>query len=198
MLDKWADPVEVGDAEMAALRLLLKNTDLETRNIRMTFDANRDRWDPTIFHRRWTSKAEGSRSAPRGVGSSAGDTIPRDGWGTARWYPGHEFLTLLRSHRHIDRAFILFSQLSVANSARYVGPARVRTILQPGRVGDTGGAEQSTRRAIDDWYERFPDCTISLFEKDASIQLKELKVYHGVYAEGEYIPFTDAELFALY
>jgi hypothetical protein len=28
--------------------------------------------------------------------------------------------------------------------------------------------------------------------------LKEFNVYHGVYEEGEYIPFTDAEPFALY
>jgi hypothetical protein len=31
-----------------------------------------------------------------------------------------------------------------------------------------------------------------LFGKDASVQLKELKVFYGVYEEGEYIPFTDA------
>jgi hypothetical protein len=34
--------------------------------------------------------------------------------------------------------------------------------------------------------------------RGASVELKDLKVYHGVYAEGEYIPFTDAEPFALY
>jgi hypothetical protein len=36
-----------------------------------------------------------------------------------------------------------------------------------------------------------------LFVSTASVQLKDLKVYHGVYEEGEYIPFTDAEPFAL-
>ena len=38
----------------------------------------------------------------------------------------------------------------------------------------------------------------SLFGKDSAVQLKDLKVYHGVYEEGEYVPFTDAEPFALY
>ena len=46
---------------------------------------------------------------------------------------------------------------------------------------------------------RYPDGTNSLFGKNKSqVQLKDLKVYHGVYEEGEYIPFTDAEPFALY
>jgi hypothetical protein len=35
-------------------------------------------------------------------------------------------------------------------------------------------------------------------ERGGSVELKDLKVYHGVYEEGEYIPFTDAEPFALY
>ncbi len=54
------------------------------------------------------------------------------------------------------------------------------------------------RSKLGSYYERLPDGTSSLFGKDSSVQLKELKVYHGVYAEGEYIPFTDAEPFALY
>ena len=54
------------------------------------------------------------------------------------------------------------------------------------------------RSKLGSYYERLPDGTNSLFGKDAAVQLKDLKVYHGVYAEGEYIPFTDAEPFALY
>jgi len=48
------------------------------------------------------------------------------------------------------------------------------------------------------YYERLPDGTNSLFGKDSSVQLRDLRVYNGVYEEGEYIPFTDAEPFALY
>ena len=55
------------------------------------------------------------------------------------------------------------------------------------------------RSKLGSYYERFADGTNTLFgEKGLSVQLKDLKVYHGVYAEGEYIPFTDAEPFALY
>ena len=55
------------------------------------------------------------------------------------------------------------------------------------------------RSKLGSYYERFADGTNTLFgERGSSVQLKDLKVYHGVYAEGEYIPFTDAEPFALY
>ena len=48
------------------------------------------------------------------------------------------------------------------------------------------------RSKLGSYYERLPDGTNSLFGKDATVQLRDLKVYHGVYEEGEYIPFTDA------
>lgn len=54
------------------------------------------------------------------------------------------------------------------------------------------------RSKLGSYYDRLPDGGNSLFGKDSSVQLKELKVYHGVYAEDEYRPFTDAEPFALY
>jgi len=54
------------------------------------------------------------------------------------------------------------------------------------------------RSKLGSYYERFEDGTNTLFGKAASVQLRDLKVYHGVYADGEYIPFTDAEPFALY
>ena len=59
------------------------------------------------------------------------------------------------------------------------------------------GNPRQARSKLGSYYERFPDGGNSLFGKDASVQLKELKVYQGVYEEGEYIPFTDAEPFAL-
>jgi hypothetical protein len=55
------------------------------------------------------------------------------------------------------------------------------------------------RSKLGSYYERFPDGGNTLFGKrGASVQLKDFKVYHGVYEDGEYIPFTDAEPFALY
>jgi len=60
------------------------------------------------------------------------------------------------------------------------------------------GNPRLARSKLGSYYERLPDGTNSLFGKDANVQLRDLKVYHGLYEEGEYIPFTDAEPFALY
>jgi hypothetical protein len=52
VLDEWADPVATDDKEMAKLRPLLKNTNLETRAVKLTYSANRDGWNPDAFHRK--------------------------------------------------------------------------------------------------------------------------------------------------
>lgn len=46
------EPVATDDKIMAQLRPLLKNTNLESRGLRLTYDANRDGWDPYKFHRK--------------------------------------------------------------------------------------------------------------------------------------------------
>lgn len=43
-------PVASDDKEMAELRTLLKNTNLEERGIKLTYDAGRNGWDPLKFH----------------------------------------------------------------------------------------------------------------------------------------------------
>ena len=48
--DEWAEPLEGDDAEMAKIRPFLKNTNLERRGMKLTYDANRDGWDPISFH----------------------------------------------------------------------------------------------------------------------------------------------------
>lgn len=48
--DEWADPVESDDKEMQIIRPFLKNTNLEKRGLKLTYDANRDGWNPIVFH----------------------------------------------------------------------------------------------------------------------------------------------------
>ena len=60
------------------------------------------------------------------------------------------------------------------------------------------GNPRLARSKLGSYYERMQDGGKSLFGKDSSVQLSSLKVYHGVYEEGEFVPFTDAEPFALY
>lgn len=52
VLDEWAEPVASDNAEMAALRPLLKNTNLEFRDLKLTYSANRDGWNANSFHKK--------------------------------------------------------------------------------------------------------------------------------------------------
>ena len=47
---EWAEPVRTDDIEMADIRPLMKNTNLETRSLKLAYDANRDGWNPNTFH----------------------------------------------------------------------------------------------------------------------------------------------------
>lgn len=49
--DEWADAVESDDKDMQTFRPFLKNTNLEERAVKLSYDANHDGWDPIIFHR---------------------------------------------------------------------------------------------------------------------------------------------------
>jgi hypothetical protein len=62
VVDEWADPVESDDTEMAALRPMLKNTNLEFRGLRLTYSANRDGWNAAAFHEKVDRQGGGMRS----------------------------------------------------------------------------------------------------------------------------------------
>ncbi len=59
-VDEWADPVETDNAEMASLRPLLKNTNLEFRSLRLTYSANRDGWNAEAFHKKVDRQGAGT------------------------------------------------------------------------------------------------------------------------------------------
>lgn len=49
-LDEFADPVETDTEEMAVFRSLLARTQLEHRELRLVYDAEKDGWSATAFH----------------------------------------------------------------------------------------------------------------------------------------------------
>ena len=52
VIDEWAEPLATDDKDMAVLRPMLKNTNLETRSLKLTYSANRDGWNPVAFHKK--------------------------------------------------------------------------------------------------------------------------------------------------
>lgn len=200
VLDEWADPVESDDREMALLRPLLKNTNLETRGLRLTYDANRDGWDPVKFHEKVDKQGGAIVFCTTRAGIQCGGYNPKGwvGYGEARGSIA-AFLYILGGKYAAPGAPAIklrkvggpgLAQMDLPESGPSFSPdALVIPLGKDGRVA---------RSKLGSYYERLPDGTNSLFGKDSSVQLRDLKVYHGVYEEGEYIPFTDAEPFALY
>lgn len=65
-------------------------------------------------------------------------------------------------------------------------------------LGFTGKNPTLVSSKLGSYYERMPDGINTLLpEGQRTDELTSLLVYTGVYEEGEYIPFTDADPFAL-
>ncbi|CAN0027311.1 unnamed protein product, partial [Heterosigma akashiwo] len=48
---EFADPVPGDSKDMAVFRPLLKQTELESRKLKLVYDANKNGWNPTAFHK---------------------------------------------------------------------------------------------------------------------------------------------------
>lgn len=49
-VDEWAEPLEGDSPEVAKLRPLLKNTNMEFRGLTLSYDANKNGWNAEKFH----------------------------------------------------------------------------------------------------------------------------------------------------
>lgn len=199
VLDEWAEPVASDDKDMAVLRPLLKNTNLESRGLKLTYSANRDGWNPVSFHKKVDKLGGGLVVCTTTDGLVCGGYNPKGwvGYGEARGSIAAFLFVFKRGTTELP-----------SKLRKVGGPSLAQQDLP--EIGPSFGADslvipldkanpKVARSKLGSYYERFPDGGNTLFGKrGSSVQLKDFKVYHGVYAEGEYIPFTDAEPFALY
>jgi len=197
VLDEWADPVETDDATMALLRPLLKNTNLEKRALTLIYDANKDGWDPAKFHAKVDKQGGSIVLCTTKSGLKCGGYNPKGwvGYGEARGSIA-AFLFRLDGKGSPGTKLLKvggpsMAQMDLPESGPSFSPdALVIPMLKSN--------PRLARSKLGSYYDRLPDGGNSLFGKDSNVQLKDMKVYHGVYAEDEYRPFTDAEPFALY
>ena len=193
---EWADPVASDSKDMAKVRPLLKNTNLETRALKLTYDANRNGWNANSFHKAVDKLGGGLVVCTTTDGLVCGGYNPKGwvGYGEARG--------------SIAAFLFVFNPNGTATKLRKVGGPSLAQQDLP-ELGPSFGADslvipflqdnpKMARSKLGSYYERFDDGTNTLFRTRASVQLRDLKVYHGVYGKDEYIPFTDAEPFALY
>lgn len=195
-VDEWADPFPSDAPDVAALRPLLKNTNLEFRGLRKTYQASKDGWSAEAFHRAVDRQGGGLVVVQSRMGIVAGGYNPKGwvGYGEAR---GSIAAFVFR--KNLNGSFTKLRKVGGAGMAQVDNPENGPSFGADSLVIPLSRDNPKLARSkLGSYYERFPDGTNSLFGKDAAVQLSELTVYHGVYEEGEYIPFTDAEPFALY
>lgn len=195
-IDTWADPLEGDDKDVALLRPLLKNTNLERRKLKLVYDANRNGWKPTSFHNAVDKKGPSLVVLTTTSGQVVGGYNPKG------WVSYGEARGSIAAFLFVRKPDGTYTKL------RKVGGPSLAQLDYP-ESGPMFGADslilplsqdnpKLARSKLGSYFERFADGTNSVFGKQASVQLKDFKVYQGVYAPGEFIPFTDAEPFALY
>jgi hypothetical protein len=196
-IDEWAEPLDTDDKEVAKLRPLLKNTNLEERPLKLVYNANRNGWNANAFHVAVDKKGPSLVVCTTTAGLVCGGYNPK-GW-----------VSYGEARGSIAAFWFCFNPDGTATKLRKVGGASLAQIDEP-ESGPKFGADsliipldkknpKLARSKLGSYYERFrEDANNSLFRKASNAQLKEFKVYQGVYGPDEYIPFTDAEPFALY
>jgi len=203
VVDEWASPVSSDDEEMATIRPFLKCTNLEQRDLIRTYDAEVDGWDATSFHRAVDRKGGGIVLCVTEGGLVCGGYNPKGwvGYGEAR---GSLAAFLFR----IGGPYLV-SPEAPGTKLKKVGGASFAQVDEPEKgpsfgadslVISLGGSEpRRARSKLGSYYERYANGVNSLFGKDIgnAVILRSLKVYQGAYDDGEFIPHTEAEPFAL-
>ncbi|KAK1860944.1 hypothetical protein I4F81_003530 [Pyropia yezoensis] len=178
-LTETAPPVDGDDAEVATFRPLLARTQLAARPLRLVYDAAADGWTATAFHAR----------VDRGGAIAAflftwpdGDTAGRP-----------------VKLRKVGRGAM--AVIDKPEDGPTFGADAFVVPLQPPRAAwAPGERDRLARSKLGSYYERLPNGRNHLFaptESGSGVTLEALRVYQGVYAEGEEIPFSDALPFSL-
>lgn len=199
-VSEWADPVVGDDKDVAILRPLLKNTNLEFRALRLAYSANRDGWNAPAFH------AKVDKQGPSlVVATTSGDNLVVGGYNPKGWVSygearGSIAAFLFVKNRRSGDAWTKLRKVGGPSLAQLDYPESGPSFGADSLVIPLAGSDpRRARSKLGSYYERFEDGTNSLFGPGrASATLSDLKVYQGVYGPDEYIPFTDAEPFALY
>jgi len=185
-------------SDAALLRQLLAKTNLETRELTLAYDANRDGWDAKAFHKKVDKKGPAvvlCRSVDGGVFGGYNPT----GWVNYGEYRGSiaAFLYVFPNGDVTQRPVKLakisgagLAQIDDGQGPRF-GSEGLTVLLERSRP-------KQVRCKLGLYYERLPDGGKSFLPGGAAeAVLNELKVFVGVYAPGEKVPYDDAMPFSL-
>jgi len=198
---EFADPVPGDSKDAALLRPFLKNTNLERRALVLAYNANRDGWSAAAFHKAVDKKGSSLVVCVTNSGLICGGYNPKGwvGYGEARGSIAAFLFILGGKYTAGGAPGIKLQKVGGPALAQMDMPESGPSFVADSLVIPLGvDNPRLARSKLGSYYERLPDGGNALFGKDSSVTLKDLKVYQGVYGKDEYIPFTDAEPFALY
>ena len=75
-VDEWAEPLEGDSPDVAKLRPLLKNTNMEFRGLTLSYDANKNGWNALKFHQACDRKGGALVVATTQTGQVCGYVMP--------------------------------------------------------------------------------------------------------------------------
>lgn len=183
-------PGDTGDAALA--RPLLKNTQLESRPLKVVYNANNlGGWNTGSFHKAVDGKGAAIVLC-KARGAWFGGYNPK-GWSSTG------------GARPSVAAFLFYQNPSgTFQKLRKVGGGGLACAKDDPNTGIWLGADgliipfnegkaRTATSKLGTYFERGPDQLSSLFPS-GSVELSELKVLVGVYAKGEEIPYSGAVL----
>ncbi|PXF41436.1 hypothetical protein BWQ96_08817 [Gracilariopsis chorda] len=207
-LDEFAELLPEDVDEVRLFRPLLARTQLQKRPLQLLYDANRDGWSSEAFHERLNRKGASVVFA-RSQKAVFGGYNPKGfvGYGESRgskaaflftWPDGDTSKPAMKMRKVGGAALAVVDE---PDTGPKFGADSFVIPLRPPRVDRE--EDQSDRIAyskLGSYYERRPDghnCLFGENESGKGTVLTELKIFAGVYEEGEEIPFNDALPFSL-
>lgn len=175
------------------VRPLLKNTQLETRQLRLAYNAAMQGWNTKAFHKAIDGKGACVVLAKaKGVPGYIGGYNPK-GWSG------------LGGARPSVAAFLFYtSGADGFQKLRKVGGSGLACSKDESDTGiwlvadglviplEPGNTAKRAQSKLGTYFERGPEGRTSIFGPSASAELTELKVFVGVYKAGEEIPYSGA------
>ncbi|CAJ1949374.1 unnamed protein product [Cylindrotheca closterium] len=189
---------DAGDENKEFLRQLLKNTQLESRPVVLAYDANKNGWTAQAFHRAVDGKGASIVLATTSDGRSIGGYNPK-GWaslGGARPSVASFLFYTKSSDKQQQQSWQKLQKVGGGGLACakddpdcgvWFGPdALVIPLLDD-------GSNRIAQSKLGPYFERGPGNLPSLFS-GGSTELKDLKIYVGVYDSTEEIPYSGGVL----
>jgi len=196
--DIWANNLSSDKDDMLIVRQTLAYTNLESRELKLAYSANRDGWKKTIFHKKVDKLGPAVVLARTESGGLFGGYNPT-GWVNYGEYRGSiaAFLFVFPNGDPKNRPFKLakiggagLAQIDDGSGPKF-GSEGLTIALDPTQP-------KLVRSKLGIYYENLPNGKRSILPEYKSTDiLTDVKVYTGVYKSDEKIPYSDALPFAL-